>query len=58
MTDEEKEFHEFMKAQEEAIQKYKWIESQKAGRDLGLSCVLYWIDNFAKKFREDWGNKK
>ena len=28
-----------------AIQDYKWIESEKAGRDLGVDAIRGWIDN-------------
>lgn len=32
---------------EQEAQKYKWIESEKAGRDLGESVIRYWV-------REHW----
>ncbi|MBF0197074.1 MAG: hypothetical protein HQL32_05165 [Planctomycetes bacterium] len=35
------------------IERYKWIESEKAGRDLGEAAVVNWIMNFAQKFRKE-----
>jgi hypothetical protein len=32
---------------EEEAQRYKWIESEKAGRDLGESAIRFWV-------REHW----
>jgi hypothetical protein len=40
--------------QKEEIEKYKWIESQKAGRDLGEQAVHDWIAKFASKYREEY----
>lgn len=36
----------------EEIQRHKWIESEKAGRDLGQEAVLDWIHRYAASFRE------
>ena len=33
------------------ILKHKWIESEKAGTDLGARAILDWIDNYAVKWR-------
>lgn len=32
------------------MQKYKWIESEKAGKDLGIRCEYCWIEKYANKF--------
>lgn len=52
------EFDQFFRALNEAqyeeIRKYKWIESEKAGHDLGNDCCLKWIALFAAKFRHDF----
>ena len=40
--------------QVEAIKRFKWIESQKAGRDLGEEAVRKWISENAKKYREEY----
>lgn len=31
---------------------HKWIESEKAGHDLGSDAVRDWITKYAKQFRE------
>ncbi|MFU8779574.1 MAG: hypothetical protein ACNA71_00945 [Kiritimatiellia bacterium] len=33
------------------IDRHKWIESQKAGRDLGEEAVFDWVLNYAEDFR-------
>ena len=38
----------------EEAKKYKWIQSQKAGHDLGDAAVTEWVKKFAAKFREDY----
>jgi hypothetical protein len=38
--------------QAEEILRHKWIESEKAGRDLGEEAVYDWIDRYAARFRE------
>ena len=45
---------EFMKAQLHEIDVHKWIESEKAGHDLGDTAVRDWIDNHAAQFRKEW----
>jgi hypothetical protein len=50
----EAEFKRFMKKQLEEIKKYKWIESEKAGKDLGNDCCIEWVTRFAKKFRDEY----
>jgi len=56
MTKEE--FDKFMKAQIEEIKKYKWIQSEKAGKDLGNDCILDWILNHSKEFYYKYFNKE
>lgn len=52
------EFHIFLKTQIEEIEKYKWIESEKVGYDIGMQKACHdWIGKFAKQFREDWEKK-
>lgn len=36
------------------MEKHKYIESEKAGKDLGDSALLDWIVKYAAKFREEW----
>ena len=45
---------EFMEDQVKEIEKYKWIMSEKAGRDLGSEACKDWICKYAKQFREFW----
>jgi hypothetical protein len=52
MTKEE--FHEFMIEQEKEIERYKWLESEKAGYDLGQTIVYKWIELYAKSFYLKW----
>ncbi len=40
--------------QMEEILKHKWIESKKAGHDLGSEAVSDWIENYADKWRQWW----
>jgi hypothetical protein len=48
-----------MDAQIEEIMKYKWIESEKFGYDIGEERACNeWIRKYAKIFREEWFNKR
>ncbi len=38
--------------QRQEIQRYKWIASQHAQRDLGREAVLEWIQRYAAEWRE------
>lgn len=53
--------HDFIRLQLEEINRHKWIESQKAGRDLGEDAVYDWVRKYAKDFRrhvvEELGEK-
>jgi hypothetical protein len=45
----------FNHAQIEEIRKYKWIESEKACRDIGDNeAAMEWIERFGHAFREYW----
>jgi hypothetical protein len=43
--------HEFITLQIQEIDRHKWIESQKAGRDLGEEAVYDWVRKYAADFR-------
>ena len=43
--------------QVEEAKKYKWIQSQKAGKDLGDTAITEWVKKFAAKFREDYNEE-
>jgi hypothetical protein len=37
------------------IMKYKWIESEKAGKDIGADrAAMEWIDKYSDSYREYW----
>ena len=40
--------------QREEILRHKWIESEKANRDLGSEAVFDWIEKHAAKWREQY----
>lgn len=51
----EDESEKIKRENEEQIQemlKYKWIESEKAGYDLGKGAIIEWIQKYAKDWRE------
>ena len=52
------EFKTYLTAQREEILKHRWIESEKAGYDVGQVAVEEWIKTHAKKFRDSWMNHK
>lgn len=47
----DKQFKKFINKQIQEIRKFKWIESEKAKRDLGESAVEKWVGLYAKNFR-------
>jgi hypothetical protein len=47
-------YQQFLKEREEIL-KHKWIESEKAGQDIGFEkALLSWVFNH----REDWRKNK
>jgi hypothetical protein len=45
--------YQYYKSELEQIQKHKWIESEKAGKDVGFSFALTdWIRYHRKAWRE------
>lgn len=50
------EMRAFLASQVHEIEIYKWLESEKAGHDLGEAAVKEWIAKYAKQFRENWKN--
>lgn len=45
---------QFLEAEAEEMKKHAWIESEKAGRDVGASAMRDWVSKYAAQFREDW----
>lgn len=48
------EFELFVNAEKQAIEISKWLEGEKLKIDPGENFVKTWIQNHAKKFKEDW----
>lgn len=50
-------FKNYIEAQINEIEKHKWLESQKAGYDIGRNIAAYdWIKKYSKSFRDYWLN--
>jgi hypothetical protein len=44
-----------IKREIEEIQRHRWLESEKAGYDIGSrAAALDWIEKHAADFRENW----
>lgn len=44
------DINEYLRLQEKEINRHKWIESEKAGKDLGHEAAIDWILRYADKF--------
>jgi hypothetical protein len=42
---------EIIRSQQEEIKRYKWIESEKAGRDIGWECAAH---EWSRKHFPEW----
>lgn len=42
----------YLELQNKEIERYKWIESEKAGRDLGTAAIIDWILRYADQFSD------
>jgi len=49
------DFRAYIELQVREIQRHKWIESEKAGRDLGQDAVSDWTQRHAASFRDAHG---
>lgn len=55
MTDEEyKNMKQYMSDQIKEMEIHKWIESERANRDLGEEALRDWIKKHAEEFRKKW----
>ena len=36
---------------------HKWIQSEKARRDLGPDALMDWVEKYAAQFRKEWEAK-
>jgi hypothetical protein len=59
MKDEDNKMNQvdILREELEEILKHKWIESEKAGYDLGDKAVWDWVQKYAHEFREYWQKK-
>jgi hypothetical protein len=48
---------EYLEMQTREIERHKWIESEKAGRDLGVDAMIDWIVKYADAFSEHFPQK-
>jgi hypothetical protein len=48
------DFNHFLCEELEEIKRHRWIESEKAGRDLGDHAVIDWIQKYSAAFRLQW----
>lgn len=46
----------FNEMQLREMERHKWIESEKAGRDLGEDAVFDWVRRYAVSFRAAYGS--
>ncbi len=49
----EMDIKEYLELQRREIDRHKWIESEKAGRDLGTDAVIDWILKYADIFSDE-----
>jgi hypothetical protein len=52
------ETEELVQKQIEEMSKHKWIESEKAGYDLGQDAMLDWVDKYLDPVRDKNLNRK
>ena len=45
---------EYLEFQDREIERHKWIESEKAGRDLGKDAAIDWILKYADVFCDNY----
>ena len=45
---------DFLEVQNREIERHKWIESEKAGKDLGLDAAIDWILKYADAFSDHY----
>ena len=48
------DLNEYLKIQAQEIDRHKWIESEKAGRDLGMEAAIDWIMKYADRFSDQY----
>jgi hypothetical protein len=53
----EMDLKEYLEIQRREIERHKWIESEKAGRDLGMDAAIDWILKYADVFSDNLGKQ-
>ncbi|MDA8405699.1 MAG: hypothetical protein M0T73_02420 [Deltaproteobacteria bacterium] len=51
------DLNEYLKIQAQEIDRHKWIESEKAGKDLGMDAVIDWIMKYADRFSDQYNQR-
>jgi hypothetical protein len=54
MTGSKMDLTQYLESQRREIEKHKWIESEKAGRDLGMDAAIDWIMKYADAFSDQF----
>jgi hypothetical protein len=49
---------EYIHQQVNEMEKHKWLESEKAGFDLGQKALLDWVDKYYEKFSKAYFSGK
>jgi len=49
---------QYLESQTREIERHKWIESEKAGKDLGTDAVIDWIIRYADMFSDFYYQQK
>lgn len=44
-------FRQYLDLEMQEMRRHKWIESEKAGHDLGADALIDWIENHSAAFR-------
>lgn len=47
-------YKKYLIDQKKEMEKYKWITSEKAKKNLGEQAIIEWVKKYAKKFRKKW----
>lgn len=58
MSDTAPNFEEFISAEIAEIKRHRWIESEKAGCDLGECAAIDWVQKYSAAFREGWKERQ
>ena len=48
----------FLELQDREIERHKWIESEKAGKDLGAEAIIDWILRYADQFSDHYRKRR